>query len=213
MDKQELIDFENDIEEIYKSGAIRGVIHLRDGGEDDLIEIFKSIKSDDYVFSTWANHRHALLKGIPKELVKQRILDGKSMEMSFQDYKFYCSAIVGGIGPIATGVALGIKKKGGSNHVYVMIGDMGFQAGVTHESIRFSIYNNLPITFVIEDNNKSVDTPTDKSWGSKADSTYLDNLIKYYNKESSELNGRKIIKYYKYQSRFPHSGCGVFVSF
>ena len=38
----------------------------------NLIKIFKNIKSDDWVFSTWRNHYHALLKGIPKELLKKK---------------------------------------------------------------------------------------------------------------------------------------------
>ena len=42
MKKEELIIFEKDIADLYKQGLIRGPIHLRDGNEDILIEIFKN---------------------------------------------------------------------------------------------------------------------------------------------------------------------------
>ena len=91
MNKQELIDFENEIAELYKVGKIRGPIHLRDGNEDILIKFFQKIKKDDYVFATWANHLEALLKGIPKEKVKEIILEGESMSMNLPEYNFYNS--------------------------------------------------------------------------------------------------------------------------
>ena len=66
--KQFIVDFEKDIVKIYERGDIRGAIHLRDGNEDILVNIFKGINTSfDYVYSTWANHVHALLKGIPPD--------------------------------------------------------------------------------------------------------------------------------------------------
>src|SRR5688572_6991737 len=105
MNKQELQDFENEIADTYQTGVIKGPIHLRDGNEESLIEIFQSIKPTDYKFATWANHLEALLSGVPKEDVKARILEGRSMAMNFPNYRFYTSAIVGGICPIGVGVA------------------------------------------------------------------------------------------------------------
>lgn len=209
--KQELIDFQAEIEEVYKTGVIRGPIHLRDGGEDELISLFKYIKEDDYVFSTWANNRHALLKGVPRESVKARILEGRSMAMNFPEHRFYTSAIVGGIASIAVGVALGLKRNQSNNHVYVFLGDMAFQAGIVHESIRYSIYNNLPIRFVVEDNGKSVDTPTRQAWGN--DKFAVIDLADYYNKQSIKYMGKHIVGVFMFESKYPHSGVGQFVSF
>lgn len=213
INKNDLIKFEEEIAAIYQTGVIKGPIHLRDGNEDILIDIFKDIKVTDYKFTTWSNHLESLLSGVPKENVKQRILDGKSMANNWPEYRFYSSAIVGGICSIATGVALGIKKREGKERVWAFIGDMCFSGGQAHECIKYSIYNNLPITWIVADNNKSVDTPTNKSWGPKADTKYLVNLVKFYNTESEQLNGRNIIRYYKFNSKWPHSGTGAFISF
>lgn len=207
MNKKQLVDFENDIAEIYKTGAIKGPIHLRDGNEEVLLDIFNYIFDKDYVFSTWANHLHALLKGVPPEKVKARILEGESMAMNFPEHNFYTSAIVSGICPIATGVAGALKAQRKKNRVFAFIGDMTFLTGIANECIRYSINHDLPITWIVEDNNKSVDTPTNEAWGDYAYVEYI------HLKELSKACSKCQITYYKFKSTFPHSGIGQFVSF
>jgi len=207
VDKKLIVDFEKDIAEIYERGDIRGAIHLRNGNEETLIDIFKAVNTSfDYVYSTWANHVHALLKGIPPEKVKQRILDGNSMAMNFPEYRFYTSAIVGGICPIAVGTAYSIKRSAGSNRAYCFLGDMAFRTGIAHESIMYSLSHDLPITFVIEDNGKSVGTPTQDCWGA----INIHSLLEFYN---NQIQDSCRIIYYEYNLDYPHSGTGTFVSF
>ena len=59
--EQDLIDFEDDIISHWENGEIRGPIHLSNGNEKQLIKIFKKIGIDDYVFSTWRSHYHAII--------------------------------------------------------------------------------------------------------------------------------------------------------
>lgn len=209
MNREDLISFEKDIAELYGQALIKGPIHLRDGNENELIEIFSRIGADDYVFSTWANHLHALLKGIPADKVKARILESQSMAMNFDDYKFYTSAIVSGISPIAIGTALSIKRNNDSNRVWCFLGDMSFRTGISHESIMYAISHDLPITFVVENNNKSVDTPTQDVWGS----VKILDLLSFYGSLIADAGTSTQIMYYEYSSEYPHSGTGVFVSF
>ena len=61
LDKNFLINFENEIKQIYEKGSIRGPIHLMNNSEDYLIKIFSYINKSDMVFSYWRNHLHALL--------------------------------------------------------------------------------------------------------------------------------------------------------
>lgn len=207
--KNELVDFEKDIAKLYEEGKIKGPIHLRDGNEQQLIDIFKNIKEDDYVFCTWANHLHAALKGVPLELIKQRIIDCESMAMNFPEYKFFTSSIVSGISPISTGTALSIKRLNQDNKVWCFLGDMAFRTGISHESIMFAISNNLPITFVVEDNNKSVGTPTQDSWGS----IRIKDILYFYQNMIEKYKSNTQIMYYEYKLSYPHSGTGTFVTF
>ena len=58
--KQELIDFESKVKDVYESGKINGPIHLSKNNEEQLIEIFQYISEDDWVFTPWRNHYHVL---------------------------------------------------------------------------------------------------------------------------------------------------------
>lgn len=191
MEKDELIAFETEIKNVFVDGQIKAPVHLSGGNEDQLIEIFKSIKLDDWVFSTHRSHYHALLKGIPKEWLKAEIIKGNSIHIMNKEHKFFTSAIVGGICPIAVGVAMAIKLNGGLEKVWVFIGEMAAEMGITHECVKYARHFNLPIRFVVEDNGLSTNTPTEEAWGGKS------------------FFGMR----YKYERIYPHINVGAFVVF
>lgn len=194
-----LIGFENNIVDLFNSSKIKAPIHLHSNNENTLIKIFKKINKNDWVFSSWRSHYHCLLKGVPEKKLIREILNGNSISLCFPKYKIYSSAIVGGSLPIATGLALSIKKKKLKNKVYVFLGEMTSETGIAHECIKYSINKKLPIHFIIEDNEKSVCTDTRKTWSMK--------------KLTYEKKNSKFITYYKYKLKFPHAGTGKRIQF
>ena len=193
--EQDLIDFEDDIISHWENGEIRGPIHLSNGNEKELIKIFNKVGIDDYVFSTWRSHYHALLHGVEPSVLKQKILDGKSITIVDKDSKFYSSAIVTGTLPIALGVAKSIKYNGGDEKVWVFLGDMAFESGIFYEVHKYARNYDLPLYFVVEDNGVSTNTPTSATW----------------NNIQREIPQDVI--YYKYESKYPHYGTGKWVVF
>ena len=193
--EQDLIDFEDDIISHWENGEIRGPIHLSNGNEKELIKIFSKVGIDDYVFSTWRSHYHALLHGVEPSVLKQKILDGKSITIVDKDSKFYSSAIVTGTLPIALGVAKSIKYNGGDEKVWVFLGDMAFESGIFYEVHKYARNYDLPLYFVVEDNGVSTNTPTLDTWGG-------------IQREIPED-----VIYYKYKSKYPHYGTGKWVVF
>ena len=205
MNKQDLIDFEEEIASLFNDGKIKAPVHLYNGNEDYMLEIFKKIdKENDWVCCTWRNHYQGLLKGIPSDQMKQMIVSGKSMTMNSMEHKFICSSIVGGIPPIATGIALSLKIENKKGHVWCWVGDMSAETGSFHEAYKYSITNDLPITFIIEDNEKSVCTPTNSVW-EKVWSGTPDYGI--------DTKTSKIIKYKYTNNKYPHAGAGKRVQF
>ena len=194
MNKEELIQFEDEIKELYLNAKIRSPVHFSGGNEEQLIEIFKKVNlKDDWVFSTHRSHYHALLKGIPKEWLRNEILENRSIHINNKEHKFMSSAIVGGCLPIALGVSMAIKRNRIKDWVWIFVGDMAAETGIFYECTKYARRNSLPITFVIEDNNLSVYTPTGEAWGSSKSQGY-------------------IIRY-KYERNHPHVGCGEWVTF
>ena len=190
-----LIDFEDDIISHWENGEITGPIHLSNGNEEQLIKIFNKIGVEDWVFSTWRSHYHALLHGVEPSVLKQKILDGKSITIVDKECKFYSSAIVAGTLPIALGVAKALKLKNSKDKVWVFLGDMAFESGIFYEVHKYARNYDLPLHFVVEDNGVSTNTPTLDTWNGKQREIPED------------------VIYYKYESKYPHYGTGKWVVF
>jgi len=195
---EEMQSFEKEVFELFKNARIRSPIHLRGGNEEQLIEIFKDIREQDFCFFTWASHLECLLKGVPRDELRQAILNNKSICLSFKEYHIISSAIVGGNAPLATGMAMGFKRSGVDRKVWCFIGDMAFYTGAVLESIRYAEVHDLPITFVVADNKVSVTTPTREIWGNDI--------------ETITANSPKCIRY-EYTNIYPHAGTGEKVLF
>jgi len=197
VDATELVEFEKDIADSFNSAKIKAPIHLHGNNENQLIEIFKTITHDDWVFSSWRSHYHCLLKGVPTEKLREDILNGKSITLIYPEYKIYTSAIVGGIIPIALGTAYALKKEGSQDIVNLFMGGMTSETGAAHEAHKYATAFDLPIRFIIEINHKSVCTDTLKTWN-----------MQYYS-----LIGKPKVIHYEYELPWPHAGAGKRVQF
>lgn len=226
--KEQLINFEKEVIKEFKKGETYGAVHLSGGNEEQLINIFKDIKDNDWVFSTHRSHYHALLKsGNKKWLIDGIIKQSNSSHINSKKYKIFTSAIVGGIIPIALGTAMALKMrmpkptgdkgidrksaikysldvvKGNIPHVWCFVGDMASEMGCLSEALKYANGENLPITFIIEDNNLGCNTPTSEVWKKGC----CDILEEYL--EQSRFFPKII--YYKYKRYYPHYGIGEWV--
>jgi pyruvate dehydrogenase E1 component alpha subunit len=190
----DLINFEELIVSHWEAAKIRGPVHLSNGNENQLIEIFKRIKPNDWVFSTWRSHYHAMLKGIDLKWIENEILSGKSITLCNINEQFYSSAIVSATLPIALGVAQSIKIDNRLEKVWCFIGDMSFEGGIFYEAHKYARNFDLPLYFVVEDNGISTYTPTEITWNKKRDIP-------------------SDVIHYTYKSRYPHYGSGKWIAF
>jgi pyruvate dehydrogenase E1 component alpha subunit len=195
LSKQDLIDFELRVKDEYEKATISGPVHMSGGNEEQLLEIFKYIDRGDWVFSSWRNHYHALLHGVSEEHLWNLIVSGKSMSVYSKEPKLYTSSIVGGIIPIALGAAQAFKNKNSDNKVWCFIGDMTSETGVFHEAYKYSRCHDLPLEFVIEDNDMSTNTPTSETWNYK------------------KTEHPEDVFYYTYERVYPHHGTGQWILF
>jgi TPP-dependent pyruvate/acetoin dehydrogenase alpha subunit len=193
-----LLAFEEEVAQEFATGAIKSPVHLSAGNEQDLIDIFADIRPEDWVLAGWRSHYHCLLKGVKQAELRQAIRHGHSVSLCFGQQKILCSGIVGGVAPIAVGLAWELKRKnneafGPENRVWVFLGDMSAESGIVHEAMKYAARHALPIKWVIEDNGQSVCTPTQKSWGGHP--------------------GEPDVTRYHYKLGRPHAGIGQWVRF
>lgn len=199
---QDLKDFETEVGECFKQKLVRAPVHLSDGNEAPMIEVFQSVQQEDWVFCSWRSHYQCLLKGVPRQQVLDDIKNCKSISLCFPEYRVFSSAMVAGNCPIANGVAFELKRKNSTAHVWCWVGEMTSETGAFHENWKYSMAHDLPITWVIEDNSKSVCTDTRATW----------NLPKLTHEQPELIEINKII-YYRYTSKYPHSGVGYRIQF
>jgi pyruvate dehydrogenase E1 component alpha subunit len=179
--EEELIAFEDRIGDLYLDNKLPFLFHLSGGNETQLIEIFKDIKEGDYVISNHRSHYHALLHGIPPEVVEDRILNGRSMFIYDRERNFFCSAIIGGTPAIAAGIAWALKRKNSDKKVWCFVGDGTEDNGHLFEAIRYVDGWDLPCKFVIENNDRSVEASNAERWGNTGDYKWQSpSVIKYY---------------------------------
>ncbi len=193
MNKAELIAFEQDIRGCFERGEIKAPVHFAGGNEDQLIDIFKNIRPQDWVLTSWRSHYHCLLKGVPPDEVKAAILAGRSIALCFAEHRQLSSAIVGGICPIAVGLASTIQRSGEDARVFCFVGDMTAETGIFHESEKYARRHDLPVSWIIEDNGLSVCTDTQNSWG-----------LSWSDRPTEG---------YRYELTWPHVGIGQWVRF
>jgi len=199
MTSEGLIAFESGVKASWEAGLLPSLIHLCGGNEKELVSIFGEIKEGDWIFSTHRTHYHALMAGIDPVILSEKISDGDSMFVYSRKHNFLCSAVLAGCAGIAAGVAWTLRKEweassdyGTHDHVWCFIGDGGEEEGHFYEAAMFVEANDLPCTFIIEDNNRSVDTSRESRRG-KAKG--LEHLF-------------KCVRRYHYTPTYPHAGSG-----
>lgn len=190
---ESLMAFEDKIRLQWEAGELPSLVHLSGGNEEQLLFIFADIRPQDWIFTSHRAHYHSLLKGMPEDELEMCIRSDRSMFVFSKEFRIYQSAILGGNCGIATGVAKAIQDSGEDAHVYVFIGDGASDNGCLFEALVYSTGHRLPITFVIEDNGRQVDTSIETRRGPH----WLDFVM-----ESPNL------RRYQYESRWPHAGSG-----
>lgn len=192
MTRDDLIAFETEVAELFNAGKIPHPVHLSDGNEQQLIDVFRHVGPNDWVLGSWRMHYQCLLKGVPRETLRAAILSGQSIALNFPEHRIVSSAIVGGVLPIAVGLAMAIKRAGGAERVHCFLGDMTALTGGFHECLTYAASHDLPVRWIVEDNGVSVCTPTRAAWGEP---------------------GQADVVSYAYRSRYPHAGAGQRVQF
>lgn len=154
--------FEEQCSELYSLGKIRGFLHLYIGEEAVAVGALPQLTAEDAVVSTYREHGHALVRGIPAGAIMAEMFGkangcsggrGGSMHLFDASRRFYGgNAIVAGGLPVAVGMALADKLQGKSRVTLCLFGDGAVAEGEFHESLNLAALWNLPVLFLCENN-------------------------------------------------------------
>jgi len=191
MNSGDLIAFESKIAQLWEAGELPYLLHLSGGNESQLLNIFGRIQPDDWIFSTHRNHYHALLAGIDPNSLEHDIRDGRSMFVYSRARNFFTSAILAGTCAIATGVGWTIKEQRRNNAVWCFVGDGAEEQGHFYEAVLMVTAHELPVKFIIEDNDRAVDTSV------------------FERTSGFRMKWPSCVERYSYVPTYPHAGNGT----
>ncbi len=152
----------------YTQGNIAGFLHLYPGEEAVAVGVLHAAEPSDYVVSTYREHVHALVRGIPPDAVMAELFGkrdgcsrgmGGSMHLFDRERRFMGGyAIVGETYPVTLGIAYAVAMRELPEAVICFFGDGAVNQGTFHESLNMAALWKLPILFVCENNHYQIGT-------------------------------------------------------
>ena len=165
--------FEEKAGQLYGMGLIGGFCHLYIGQEAVVVGCEAAAKEGDKRITSYRDHGHMLVAGMDPKGVMAELTGreggyskgkGGSMHMFSRDKHFYGGhGIVGAQVPLGAGLALADKYLGNDNVTFTYFGDGAANQGQVYETYNMAQLWNLPVIFVIENNQYAMGTSNKRS--------------------------------------------------
>jgi len=165
--------FEEKAGQLYGMGQIAGFCHLYIGQEAVVVGARAGMIEGDQMITGYRDHGHMLACGMTSRGVMAELTGrsggysrgkGGSMHMFSTEKHFYGGhGIVGAQVPIGAGLALANKYTGNGNVSLAFFGDGASNQGQVYEAFNMAKLWDLPVVFVIENNQYAMGTSVQRS--------------------------------------------------
>ena len=165
--------FEEKAGQLYGMGLIGGFCHLYIGQEAVVVGLEACAKEGDKRVTSYRDHGHMLACGMDPKGVMAELTGrsggysrgkGGSMHMFSKARHFYGGhGIVAAQVPLGAGLAFADKYLGNDNVTFTYFGDGAANQGQVYEAYNMAELWNLPVVFVIENNQYAMGTSVKRS--------------------------------------------------
>ncbi|WP_046904726.1 pyruvate dehydrogenase (acetyl-transferring) E1 component subunit alpha [Croceibacterium atlanticum] len=166
--------FEEKAGQLYGLGFIGGFCHLYIGQEAVAVGLQSALNGDkDSVITGYRDHGHMLAYGIDPKVIMAELTGreagisrgkGGSMHMFSTEHRFYGGhGIVGAQVPLGAGLAFSHKYNEDGGICLTYFGDGAANQGQVYETFNMASLWNLPIVFVVENNQYAMGTSVKRS--------------------------------------------------
>jgi len=165
--------FEEKAGQLYGMGLIGGFCHLYIGQEAVVVGLEAAAEEGDKRVTSYRDHGHMLACGMDPKGVMAELTGraggysrgkGGSMHMFSKEKHFYGGhGIVAAQVPIGAGLAFADKYLGNGRVTFVYFGDGAANQGQVYETYNMAELWDLPVVFVIENNQYAMGTSTVRS--------------------------------------------------
>ena len=168
--------FEEKAGQLYGMGLIGGFCHLYIGQEAVVVGLEAAAEEGDKRVTSYRDHGHMLACGMEANGVMAELTGrsggyskgkGGSMHMFSKEKHFYGGhGIVGAQVPIGAGLAFADKYLGNGRVTFAYFGDGAANQGQVYETFNMAALWDLPVVFVIENNQYAMGTSQQRSTSS-----------------------------------------------
>ncbi|MBI1179590.1 MAG: pyruvate dehydrogenase (acetyl-transferring) E1 component subunit alpha [Alphaproteobacteria bacterium] len=165
--------FEERAGQMYGMGLIGGFCHLYIGQEAVVVGVKSAMKETDSLITAYRDHGHILAVGSDPKAVMAELTGrsggvskgkGGSMHMFDPQNRFYGGhGIVGATAPLGAGIGFAHKYRGDGGVSVTFFGDGASNQGQVYETFNMAELWQLPVVFVIENNQYAMGTSVERS--------------------------------------------------
>jgi TPP-dependent pyruvate/acetoin dehydrogenase alpha subunit len=145
---------------LFSEGRLRGTVHTCLGQEAAAVGVAAALdKARDIVCSNHRGHGHFIafrddIRGLIAEIMglASGVCAGVGGSQHMHVLNFYTNGVLGGMPPVATGMAFAEKAKGSGAVTAVFLGDGAMAEGALYEALNLAALWQLPVLFVVEHN-------------------------------------------------------------
>ena len=150
------------------AGLVPGEMHLSAGQEPVAAGICAHLTSEDAITATHRPHHLAIAHGVALRPMTAEIFGretglghgrGGHMHLFDPSTHFSCSGIIAEGLPPALGQAFAFQRRGSDRVAVAVTGEGAANQGAFHESLNLAALWNLPVVFVVEDNDWGISVP------------------------------------------------------
>jgi pyruvate dehydrogenase E1 component alpha subunit len=153
------------------AGPIPGELHLAAGHEAAAVGVCAHLDDDDTVTAPHRPHHVAIAKGVDLQKMTAEIFGretglckgkGGHMHLFDPDVNFACSGIIAQGCPPAVGAAMAADKRNEDSVAVAYLGEGAVDQGAFLESLNLAAVQELPVVFVVEDNDWAISMPPER---------------------------------------------------
>lgn len=145
---------------LFSEGRLRGTVHTCLGQEATAVGVVSALDpTRDIVCSNHRGHGHFIafcgnIRGLIAEIMglASGVCGGVGGSQHMHVPNFYTNGVLGGMPPVATGMAFAEKAKGSGAVTVVFLGDGAMAEGTLYEALNLAALWKLPVLFVVEHN-------------------------------------------------------------
>jgi pyruvate dehydrogenase E1 component alpha subunit len=154
------------------AGLVPGEMHLSAGQEPVAAGVCAHLRRNDAVTATHRPHHIAIAHGMDLDRLAAEIFGretgfgrgrGGHMHLFDPETHFSCSGIIAEGLPPALGQAFAFQRRGSDQVAVAFTGEGAANQGAFHESLNLAALWQLPVVFVVEDNDWAISVPRSAS--------------------------------------------------